>query len=247
MNSVILVLLCQCLLSPNIRPSIIPSLFPSFSISFSTFYIPYFTLFLGRRVIFELLKQLPPYHSQQHPHPSTASHFTSRRIPSEHHPRSKTTTTHSQLSIWLTPHILCFFCRPTFFISVYPVVTAINALDNTDITDITPTTSSAHPQMSANTSGPEPQNPPKRIPRPFNCFMIYRRERAAQYAGLTARELTIKIGKAWQNETPEIRAHYGRLADQAKAVHFLRYSTRKFTSARRGTGKRGLDSGSTLH
>lgn len=100
--------------------------------------------------------------------------------------------------------------------------------------------------MSANTSilsiphthGPEPQDIPKRIPRPPNSFMIYRREKATQHVGIIAAELSTKLAKAWRNETPETRAHYVRLAEQAKAEHTLRYPTYKFTPARRGTGKR---------
>ncbi|KAF9382009.1 hypothetical protein CPB97_007389 [Podila verticillata] len=109
--------------------------------------------------------------------------------------------------------------------------------------------------MSANTSilsksdtpGAEPQNPPKKIPRPPNSFMIYRREKATKYAGLIAAELSTKVAKAWRNETPETQAHYARLAEQAKAEHTLRYSAHQFTLARRDIGKQGLGSCSTLH
>ncbi|KAI9240961.1 MAG: high mobility group box domain-containing protein, partial [Podila humilis] len=73
----------------------------------------------------------------------------------------------------------------------------------------------------------------QKIPRPPNSFMIYRREKATNHAGLIAAELSTKLAKAWRNETPETRAHYARLAEQAKAEHTLRYPTYKFTPARR--------------
>ncbi|KAF9297788.1 Casanova [Mortierella antarctica] len=88
------------------------------------------------------------------------------------------------------------------------------------------------------TPGPESLSPPKKIPRPPNSFMIYRREQATKHTGLIAAKLSTKLAKAWRNETPETRAHYAGLAEQARAEHTLKYPTYKFTPARRGTGKR---------
>ncbi|KAG0017667.1 Casanova [Podila clonocystis] len=92
----------------------------------------------------------------------------------------------------------------------------------------------------------EPQDPPKRIPRPPNSFMIYRREKATEHTGLIAAELSTKLAKAWRNETPETRAHYASLADHAKAEHTLQYPNYKFTPARRGTGKRAKAIAATI-
>ncbi|KAG0009489.1 hypothetical protein BGZ81_003356 [Podila clonocystis] len=92
----------------------------------------------------------------------------------------------------------------------------------------------------------EPQDPPKKIPRPPNSFMIYRREKATEHAGLIAAELSTKLAKAWRNETPETRAHYASLADHAKARHTFQYPNYKFTPARRGTGKRAKAIAATI-
>ncbi|KAG0094605.1 Casanova [Podila epicladia] len=96
------------------------------------------------------------------------------------------------------------------------------------------------------TPGPESLDPPKKIPRPPNSFMIYRREQATKHAGLIAAKLSAKLAKAWRNETPERRAHYAGLADQARAAHTLKYPTYKFTPARRGTGKRAKAIAATI-
>ncbi|KAG0341635.1 hypothetical protein BG000_008447 [Podila horticola] len=94
-------------------------------------------------------------------------------------------------------------------------------------------TPSRHSQMSTNTTIPsipdisgrsEPQGPPKKLPRPHNPFLIYRREQATKYTGLkiTSSELTIKLAEAWRHESPDTRAHYVRLAEQAKADMYVK-------------------------
>ncbi|KAG0326524.1 Casanova [Podila humilis] len=81
---------------------------------------------------------------------------------------------------------------------------------------------------------------PKKIPRPLNSFLIYRKERAKQYAGLVATELSAKLAAAWKKETKQIREHYAHLADIAKKEHAIEFPDYKFTPAKRGTGKRAL-------
>ncbi|KAG0240635.1 hypothetical protein BGX31_001822 [Mortierella sp. GBA43] len=81
---------------------------------------------------------------------------------------------------------------------------------------------------------------PKKIPRPPNSFLIYRKEHAKAYKGLVATELSSKLAEAWNNETPECRAHYARLAEKAKKEHAIKYPNYKFTPIKRGTGKRAL-------
>ncbi|KAG0083320.1 hypothetical protein BGZ92_010877 [Podila epicladia] len=66
----------------------------------------------------------------------------------------------------------------------------------------------------------------KKIPRPSNSFLIYRKEHAKKYAGLVATELSTKLAMAWKNETPE--------------QHALKFPDYKFTPVKRGTGKRAL-------
>ncbi|KAF9945682.1 Casanova [Mortierella alpina] len=80
----------------------------------------------------------------------------------------------------------------------------------------------------------------KKIPRPPNSFLIYRKEHAARYAGLVATELSTKLAQAWKKETPERRNHYAMLAEKAKQDHAVKYPNYKFTPMKRGTGKRAL-------
>ncbi|KAF9986880.1 Casanova [Mortierella antarctica] len=81
---------------------------------------------------------------------------------------------------------------------------------------------------------------PKKIPRPPNSFLIYRKEHAARYAGLVATELSTKLAQAWKKESTERRNHYAMLAEKAKQDHAIKYPNYKFTPMKRGTGKRAL-------
>ncbi|KAF9094879.1 Casanova [Mortierella sp. AD031] len=78
----------------------------------------------------------------------------------------------------------------------------------------------------------------KKIPRPPNSFLIYRKEHATNYAGLVATALSAKLAAAWKRETPERLQYYADLAVIAKKEHKLMYPDYKFTPAKRGTGKR---------
>ncbi|GJJ73790.1 hypothetical protein EMPS_06148 [Entomortierella parvispora] len=79
---------------------------------------------------------------------------------------------------------------------------------------------------------------PKKIPRPPNSFMIYRREQAALHRGLMASQLSMILGKKWEAEPEERKAHFARLARLAQEEHARRYPEYKFMPARRGTGKK---------
>ncbi|KAG0267355.1 Casanova [Mortierella polycephala] len=83
-------------------------------------------------------------------------------------------------------------------------------------------------------------SPTKKIPRPPNSFLIYRKEHATRYAGLVATQLSTKLAEAWRKETPERRAYYAMLAEKAKQEHATKYPDYKFTPIKRGTGKRAL-------
>ncbi|KAG0333550.1 hypothetical protein BG000_009078 [Podila horticola] len=80
----------------------------------------------------------------------------------------------------------------------------------------------------------------KKIPRPPNSFLIYRKEHAKKFAGLVATELSTKLAMAWKKETPERQAYYAGLAERAKQEHALKFPNYKFTPVKRGTGKRAL-------
>ncbi|KAF9151546.1 hypothetical protein BG015_006542 [Linnemannia schmuckeri] len=78
----------------------------------------------------------------------------------------------------------------------------------------------------------------KKIPRPPNSFLIYRKEHAVHYPGLVATALSAKLAISWRNETLERRKYYADLAKRAEEEHKLRHPNYKFTPAKRGTGKR---------
>ncbi|KAF4616767.1 hypothetical protein D9613_008937 [Agrocybe pediades] len=63
------------------------------------------------------------------------------------------------------------------------------------------------------------------IPRPPNCwlFYLYDKSKEDQYVGLGGQKLTKIIGKRWRRETKEVKKVYKRLAEEAKALHKLRY------------------------
>ncbi|KAF9304503.1 Casanova [Mortierella antarctica] len=96
--------------------------------------------------------------------------------------------------------------------------------------------SDAKPKTSSSPDAPVA----KKVPRPSNSFLIYRKEHAKKYAGLVATELSTKLAMAWKNETPERQAYYAKLAALAKQEHALKFPDYKFTPVKRGTGKRAL-------
>ncbi|KAF9154625.1 hypothetical protein BG015_000391 [Linnemannia schmuckeri] len=78
----------------------------------------------------------------------------------------------------------------------------------------------------------------KKVPRPPNSFIIYRREHSANYSKITAAELSKILGEQWAKEPPERKAYYAKLAKAAEKEHALKYPDYKFTPAKRGTGRR---------
>ncbi|KAF9928353.1 hypothetical protein FBU30_002434 [Linnemannia zychae] len=83
-----------------------------------------------------------------------------------------------------------------------------------------------------------PDNNAKKIPRPPNSFIIYRREHSSNYTKITAAELSKILGEQWANEPPQRKAYYAELAKAAEKEHALKYPEYKFTPAKRGTGRR---------
>ncbi|KAK3833989.1 MAG: hypothetical protein J3R72DRAFT_514716, partial [Linnemannia gamsii] len=78
----------------------------------------------------------------------------------------------------------------------------------------------------------------KKVPRPPNSFIIYRREHSSNYSKITAAELSKILGEQWANEPPERKAYYAKLAKAAEKEHAIKYPEYKFTPAKRGTGRR---------
>ncbi|KAG0267566.1 hypothetical protein DFQ27_008611 [Actinomortierella ambigua] len=78
----------------------------------------------------------------------------------------------------------------------------------------------------------------KKIPRPLNAFILYRRDHARKCPGMVAKELSTSLGRSWRTETPERRAFYEEKARQAKILHRQMYPDYTFSPIKRGEGKR---------
>lgn len=69
-----------------------------------------------------------------------------------------------------------------------------------------------------------------KIPRPPNPWILYRADKARELVNskLTQAEVSRLIAQMWRNETPEVRAHYERLAEIKKEEHRRRYPGYRF-------------------
>ncbi|KAL8966984.1 MAG: hypothetical protein Q9183_003124 [Haloplaca sp. 2 TL-2023] len=64
-----------------------------------------------------------------------------------------------------------------------------------------------------------------KIARPPNAFIVYRQRHHADMVaanpGLHNNQISVALGKQWQNETPEVKAAYKAMADEIKKQHLL--------------------------
>ncbi|KAL8867997.1 MAG: hypothetical protein Q9174_005286 [Haloplaca sp. 1 TL-2023] len=72
------------------------------------------------------------------------------------------------------------------------------------------------------------EDPPKskgKVARPPNAFIVYRQQHhavmVAANPGLHNNQISVALGKQWQNETPEVKAAYKAMADEIKRKHLL--------------------------
>ncbi|KAH8802873.1 hypothetical protein F5884DRAFT_488224 [Xylogone sp. PMI_703] len=72
---------------------------------------------------------------------------------------------------------------------------------------------------------------PTRIPKPRNMWIIYRQDKhelvQAQNPGMHASKISTIISKMWQAESPDIKEHYKKLAEEEKSRHHQQYPTYK--------------------
>ncbi|KAG0051760.1 Casanova [Gryganskiella cystojenkinii] len=113
-----------------------------------------------------------------------------------------------------------------------------SSFSSSSSSSITKSNSKSKSRPKPTSTGYSSASQPKKIPRPSNSFLIYRKEHAVQYAGLVATELSAKLALAWRHETEERRNHYAVLAEKLKQEHAIKYPNYKFTPVKRGTGKR---------
>ncbi|KAG0305817.1 Transcription factor Sox-2 [Dissophora globulifera] len=86
----------------------------------------------------------------------------------------------------------------------------------------------------------------KKIPRPCNSFLIYRKEHAKLFEGLVATELSKRLAEAWAKESNQRKLYFAHLAELEKIEHAVRHPDYKFTPRKRGTGKRALQKAAAL-
>ena len=97
-----------------------------------------------------------------------------------------------------------------------------------------------HPKRSTLSScttmtGPVRTAAEKRPPRPPNAWIIYRsakvREMSSENPGQPRKvqaDVSREISERWRTESPEVKAHYERLADEKKAEHQLLFPNYRF-------------------
>ncbi|KAL9939756.1 hypothetical protein V8E36_001573 [Tilletia maclaganii] len=109
------------------------------------------------------------------------------------------------------------------------------------------------PAAPSSSSSPAPSTKsPPRIPRPPNCFMLYRADKARILANevKSDRQLseprpsrgepTRRISQMWKDESPAVRQYYQQLAEQKKLEHVEQYPGYKYQPRR---GQKGGKSG----
>ncbi|EMC98166.1 hypothetical protein BAUCODRAFT_67524, partial [Baudoinia panamericana UAMH 10762] len=89
-----------------------------------------------------------------------------------------------------------------------------------------PTPSASKPDLaSPGSSSISAKGAEKKVPRPLNHFIIYRKEWhpkiVAQNPGLHNNEISVIIGKQWQSESDEVKALYKQKAEEMKRQHEL--------------------------
>jgi len=86
--------------------------------------------------------------------------------------------------------------------------------------------------LTANTKKKRSRNPSK-IPRPQNCFIIYRREKhqiiSAKNPGIANNDISKIIAKMWREEPPEVKEIYQNRAKEEAKRHMLANPGYKYT------------------
>ncbi|RCI13697.1 hypothetical protein L249_8210 [Ophiocordyceps polyrhachis-furcata BCC 54312] len=87
---------------------------------------------------------------------------------------------------------------------------------------------------------PQPKN--VKIPRPPNAYILYRKERhqlvKRANPGITNNEISQLLGKAWNMETPAIRAKYKQMSDEIKEALMKKHPDYVYRPRRPGERRR---------
>ncbi|ORX49747.1 hypothetical protein BCR36DRAFT_583800 [Piromyces finnis] len=109
-----------------------------------------------------------------------------------------------------------------------------NSNITTSSTDGINPTQTSYPEipLTANTKKKRSRNPSK-IPRPQNCFIIYRREKhqliSAKNPGIANNDISKIIAKMWREEPPEVKEIYHQRAKEEAKRHMLANPGYKYT------------------
>ncbi|KAK9710846.1 hypothetical protein K7432_008196 [Basidiobolus ranarum] len=98
-----------------------------------------------------------------------------------------------------------------------------------------PTQTDCETTMSLSTK--KSPHSPKRIPRPNNSFMTYRKDKQKSnldaHPGINNKEVSKIVGEMWRNESEDIKEFYRKKAEQGKRDHALKYPGYKYTPRKR--------------
>ncbi|KAJ5154165.1 High mobility group superfamily [Penicillium coprophilum] len=77
---------------------------------------------------------------------------------------------------------------------------------------------------------------PTKVPRPPNCFILYRQANhhlvKDANPGVSNNEISRILGARWNNETPEVRQQFTRLADDLKKEHAIKHPDYQYAPRR---------------
>ncbi|KAI9291205.1 sequence-specific DNA-binding high mobility group box protein, partial [Neoconidiobolus thromboides FSU 785] len=77
-----------------------------------------------------------------------------------------------------------------------------------------------------------------KVPRPMNCFFVYRREKQQELQmtmpGENNQNISVIIGDMWKNEPDDVKELYKQKAEQEKVIHSSLYPGYKYVPKRSG-------------
>ncbi|KGO71276.1 High mobility group, superfamily [Penicillium italicum] len=83
---------------------------------------------------------------------------------------------------------------------------------------------------------------PTKVPRPPNCFILYRQANhhlvKTANPGVSNNEISRILGARWNNESPEVRKQFTRLADDLKREHAIKHPDYQYAPRRPSERKR---------
>ncbi|KAF4769003.1 hypothetical protein HAV15_008980 [Penicillium sp. str.  len=83
---------------------------------------------------------------------------------------------------------------------------------------------------------------PAKVPRPPNCFILYRQANhnlvKNANPGVSNNEISRILGARWNNESPEVRMQFTRLADDLKREHAIKHPDYQYAPRRPSDRKR---------